>query len=275
MEKVTSSDGTTIAFDRVGEGPPVVLVDGAFCARAFGPMPKLAPLLADRFTVIHYDRRARGDSGDEGPYAVEREVEDLDAVIRAAGGSAHVLGASSGGVLALEAAMAGLGIESLAMWEPPFVAVSDSGHRAPENYVERLTRTIAEERRGEAVKFYLTQVMGAPRVMYYAMRVMPWWTKMKAVAPSLPYDAEVMGDFLPPGGGRLASFAVPTLVLGGGKSPAALREAARSATAAIPGARLRMLEGQTHNVSVKALAPALAEFFEARNGSRLGTPSNA
>jgi len=162
MNTLTSSDGTTIAFDRVGEGPPVILVDGAFCSRAFGPMPKLALLLADSFTVIHYDRRGRGDSGDEKPYAVEREIEDLDALIREAGGSAHVLGMSSGAVLALEAAASGLGIASLALWEPPFVAVSDSGHRAPEDSVARLTRMIADDRRGEAVRFYLTQVMGAP-----------------------------------------------------------------------------------------------------------------
>lgn len=273
MEKVTSGDGTAIAFDRSGDGPPVILVDGAFCSRAFGPMPKLAPLLAERFTVINYDRRGRGDSGDAVTYAVEREIEDLDALIREAGGSAHVLGISSGAVLALEAAVSGLGITSLAMYEPPFVAVSDSGHRAPEDSVARLTQMIADDRPGEAVKFYLTQVMGAPRIMYYGMRVMPWWPKMKAVAPSLPYDAEVMGDFLPPGE-RLASFAVPTLVLGGEKSPAALREAARAAADAVPDATFRVLEGQGHNVSTKALAPVLAEFFAARNGSRPGTPSN-
>ena len=273
MEKVTSGDGTAIAFDRSGDGPPVILVDGAFCSRAFGPMPKLAPLLAERFTVINYDRRGRGDSGDAVTYAVEREIEDLDALIREAGGSAHVLGISSGAVLALEAAVSGLGITSLAMYEPPFVAVSDSGHRAPGDSVARLTQMIADDRPGEAVKFYLTQVMGAPRIMYYGMRVMPWWPKMKAVAPSLPYDAEVMGDFLPPGE-RLASFAVPTLVLCGEKSPAALREAARAAADAVPDATFRVLEGQGHNVSTKALAPVLAEFFAARNGSRPGTPSN-
>lgn len=271
MQTVTSKDGTTIAYDRVGEGPPVILVDGAFCSRAFGPMPKLAPLLADRFTVIHYDRRGRGDSGDAKPYAVEREIEDIGALIQEIGGPAHVFGASSGAALALGAAAGDLGIVSLAMYEPPFVAVSDSGHRAPPDSVARLTRMIAEDRRGEAVKFYLTQVIGAPRIMYYGMRLTPVWPKMKAVAPSLPHDAEVMGDFLPPSG-RLGSYAVPTLVIGGGKSPAELREAARAAANAIPGSRLRTLEGQTHNVSVKALAPVLTEFFAARNGSQRVTP---
>ena len=267
MEKVTSSDGTTIAFDRSGEGPPVILVDGAFCSRSFGPMPKLAPLLASDFTAIYYDRRGRGDSGDKKPYAVEREIEDLDALIREAGGSAHVLGISSGAVLALEAAASGLGITSLALYEPPFVAVSASGHRAPADSAAQLTQMIADDRRGEAVKFYLTQFMGAPRIFYYGMRVTPVWPKMKAVAPSLPYDAEIMGDFLPPSE-RLASLTVPTLVLGGEKSPAALHEAARAAADAIPGARCRMLEGQSHNVSVKVLAPVLVDYFKSQNGIR-------
>lgn len=270
MDTVTSHDGAIIAYDRSGDGPAIILVDGAFCSRAFGPMPKLSPLLAGAFTVIHYDRRGRGDSGDTKPYAVDREIEDLDAVIRAAGGSAHVFGISSGAVLALRAAASGLPITKLALYEPPFVAVSDSGHRVPADSVAQLTRMIADGQRGEAVKFYLTQFMGAPRVMYYGMRLTPIWPKMKAVAPSLPHDAAVMGDFLPPSE-RLASFAVPTLVLGGQRSPAALREAVRAAADAVPGARRRMLEGQTHNVSVKALAPVLAEFFTGPIGARMET----
>lgn len=146
MHTVTSRDGTAIAFDRSGEGPAVILVDGAFCSRAFGPAPKLAPLLAGDFTVIAYDRRGRGDSGDTKPYAVEREIEDLDVLIQEARGSAHVVGFSSGAVLALKAA-SGLGITKLALWEPPFVAVSESGHRAPADSVARLTGMIADDRR--------------------------------------------------------------------------------------------------------------------------------
>lgn len=262
MHTVTSRDGTAIAYDRLGDGQPVILVDGAFCSRAFGPMPKLVPLLARDFTVLAYDRRGRGDSGDTQPYAVDREVEDLNVLIREVGGSAHVLGISSGAVLALRAAARGLGIARLALYEPPFVAVSDAGHRAPADAVAQLTRLIAAGRRGAAVKFYLTQFMGAPRVMYYGRRVTPIWPKMRAVAPSLPYDAAVMGDFLPPRG-ELGHVAVPTLVLGGAKSPPALREAARATADAIPGARCRQLPGQTHNVSANALAPALAAFFAA------------
>ena len=262
MHTVPSRDGTAIAYDRMGYCQPVILVAGAFCSRAFGPMPKLAPLLARDFAVLAYDRRGRGDSGDTPPYAVDREVDDLDALIRAVGGSAHVLGISSGAVLALRAAARGLGIARLALYEPPFVAVSAASHRAPADSVAQLTRLIAEGQRGAAVKFYLTEVMGAPRVMYYGMRLTPIWPKMTAVAPSLPYDAAIMGDFLPPRG-ELGGYAVPTLVLGGAKSPVALREAARAAADAIPGAACRLLPGQTHNVDVKVLAPALAEFFAA------------
>ena len=260
MDTALSRDGTSIVYDRVGSGPAVILVDGAFCSRAFGPMPKLAPLLASDFTVISYDRRGRGDSGDTQPDAVEREIEDLDALIRAAGGAAHVLGISSGAVLALKAAARGLGIMNLALYEPPFVAVSEAGHRAPPDSVAQLTRMIATGRRGEAVKFYLTQVMGAPRILYYGMRIMPLWRKMKAVAPSLPYDAAIMGDFVPPQE-QLASVSVPTLVIGGAKSPAALRAAVQATADAVPGARRRMLKGQTHNVAVHTLAPVLTEFF--------------
>src|SRR5438128_12073062 len=104
MNSVHSSDGTTIAFDQSGEGPPIILVDGAFCYRTFGPMPKLAPLLAPHFTVFSYNRRGRGDSGDTKPYAVEREIEDLAALLKEAGGSAYVFGTSSGAALALKAA---------------------------------------------------------------------------------------------------------------------------------------------------------------------------
>jgi len=147
MEKVISKDGTTIAFERSGAGPAVILVDGALCSRAFGPMPKLAPLLARQFTVFMYDRRGRGDSGDTRPYAKEREVEDIEALIQAAGGSAFVLGLSSGAALALEAAARGLGIKKLVVYEPPFM-IDDAAHHAAAGHEGRLRRMIAEGRRG-------------------------------------------------------------------------------------------------------------------------------
>ena len=259
MGTVHSKDGTAIAFDRVGSGEPVILVDGALCSRSFGPLPKLAPLLAPHFTVFHYDRRGRNGSGDTPPYAVEREVEDLEALIAEAGGSASVFGISSGAALALEAAARGANIKRLALYEPPFVAVS-SARSVPSDSAAQLSRLIALGRRGDAVKFFLVDMVGMPAIFAYIMRVLPVWPKLKGVAHTLPYDAAVLGDFSLPKE-RAASVAVPTLVIGGEKSPVELRSAVSALAEIVPRAKLRMLKGQTHNVSVKVLAPVLVEFF--------------
>lgn len=270
MNKVSSKDGTAIAYDRTGRGPAVVIVGGAMSYRSFPGFVKLADLLADDFTLINYDRRGRGDSGDTKPYAVEREVEDLEAVIGTAGGSAHVWGMSSGGALALAAAAAGLAIEKLALWEPPFVA-DQGGRRPPADHGVRLKEMIATGRRDDAVRFFLRN-MGVPAVMVAVMRWMPFWSRFRAVANTLPYDAAVMGDYSLPAE-RIASVAVPTLVIGGEKSDERLRHAVRATADALPNGRHRMLEGQNHNVSMEALAPVLAEYFKASDGTRTGTPS--
>ena len=259
MSKVHSKDGTAIAFDKLGSGEPVILVDGALCSRSFGPLPKLAPLLAPHFTVFHYDRRGRNESGDTPPYAVEREVEDLEALIAQAGGSACVFGISSGAALALAAAARGAKIKKLALYEPPFVAVS-SARTVPSDSAAQLSRLIAAGRRGDAVKFFLVDMVGMPAIFAYIMRVLPVWPKLKAVAHTLPYDAAVLGDFSLPKE-RAASVAVPTLAIGGEKSPVELRSAVSAVAETVPRVKLRMLKGQTHNVSVKVLAPVLVEFF--------------
>jgi pimeloyl-ACP methyl ester carboxylesterase len=261
VSQVRSRDGTTIGFDRLGggAGPPVILVDGAFCSRAFGPMPKLAPLLARDFTVFMYDRRGRGASGDTAPYAVEREVDDLDALIREAGGAACVYGVSSGAALALEAAASGLSITKLALYEAPFM-VGTPAHRPPANHHAQLVQLIAEGRRGDAVRFYMKDVIGMPGWLVTVFRFLPMWSKLKAIAPTLVYDSGVMGDFSLPTR-RAASLARPTLVISGAKSMPVLREAAQRLAEVIPGAQLRTLPGQTHNVAAAALAPALKEFF--------------
>jgi pimeloyl-ACP methyl ester carboxylesterase len=261
MSKVLSKDGTAIAFDKVGHGQPIILVDGALCSRSFGPMPKLAQLLAPHFTVFHYDRRGRGESGDNAPYAIQREVEDMEALIQEAGGSASVFGTSSGAALALAAAASKANIKRLALYEPPFVA-GFSRRTAPPDSEAQLTRLIAQGRRGDAVKFFLVDMVGLPAIFTYIMRVLPVWPKLKAVAHTLPYDAAVLGDFSVPRD-RAASVAVPTFVIWGGKSPVELRSAASAVADAVPGAKRRMLKGQTHNVSVKVLAPVLVEFFAA------------
>lgn len=259
MSTILSKDGTVIAFDELGNGEPIILVDGALCSRAFGPLPKLAQLLAPHFTVFHYDRRGRNESGDTPPYAVEREVEDIEALIAKSGGSASVFGTSSGAALALAAAARGASIKKLALYEPPFVA-GRSARTAPPDSEAQLKRLIAAGRRGDAVKFFMVDMVGMPAIFAYILRVLPIWPKLKAVAHTLPYDAAVLGDFSLPKE-RAASVAVPTLVIGGEKSPVELRSAVSAVAEAVPRAKLRMLKGQTHNVSVKVLAPVLVEFF--------------
>ena len=262
MNTVRSQDGTTIAFDRVGTGPALILVDGALCHRKFGPSAALAKQLADRFTVFTYDRRGRGESGDTQPYSVEREVEDLNALIAAAGGSAYVLGVSSGAALALEAANRRLPITKLAMYESPFIV---DGTRTPigEEYLPQLKQMIGEGRRGDAVRHFMNAVQ-VPRVFILMMRLMPSWKKLTAVAPTLVYDITIVeryqrGNALP--SDRWSSVQAPTLVMDGGKSPAWMRNAQRAIAGVVPGAKTLTLAGQTHMVSAKALAPAVKEFF--------------
>ena len=267
METVISKDGTAIAFERSGAGPAVILVDGALCSRAFGPMPKLAPLLARRFTVFMYDRRGRGDSGDTRPYAREREVEDIEALIRAAGGSAFVLGLSSGAALGLQAAASGLPIKKLAVYEPPFM-IDDAAHHAAAGHEEQLKRMIAEGRRGAAVKYFMRKMVGIPAPFVLLMRLMIGvWRKLEAVAHTLPYDAAVMGDFSLPAA-RFASITTPTLAIHGGKTDARLQKAVRAVAKAVPGAQLRTLKGQTHNVKPEVFSTVVVEFFAGEHALR-------
>jgi pimeloyl-ACP methyl ester carboxylesterase len=264
MKTVRSKDGTTIAYDQAGDGPPVVLVDGALNSRAFGLNGPLAAILAGKFTVFTYDRRGRGDSGDTQPYAVRREIEDLAAVIDAAGGSAYVYGISSGAALALETACAvPARVDRLAMYEAPFV-IDDSRPPVPADSIRHLTGLLARNRRGEAVRYFMREDVRVPAVFLALMPLMPAWGKLKAAAHTLPYDLTIMdggqqGQPLAPG--RWASLTVPTLVIAGGKSPDWLRNAQRALASTLPGASHRTLDGQTHIVKPKALAPVLAEFF--------------
>jgi len=266
MSQVRSKDGTVIAYERSGSGPALILVDGALCSRAFGPSPQLAPLLAQHFTVYAYDRRGRGQSGDTHPYSPAREVEDIAALVEVAGGSAFLLGLSSGGALALEAAASGLRINRVAAYEPPYV--DDSGQRGGAAHEAQLQRLVAEGNRGGAVKYFMKDMVGAPAPMVVMMRLMPWiWRKLEAVAHTLPYDAAVMTGFRVPRA-RLASIAVPALVMNGTKSDSRLREAAQTIVKAVPTARHRELAGQTHNVKPGVLTPAVVDFFTAPTAAR-------
>src|SRR5215203_2074658 len=264
MKTATSRDGTGISYDQLGGGPTVVLVGGAMNTRSFGPNGSLAELLTERFTVINYDRRGRGDSGDTAPYSVEREIEDLDALIEKAGGSAHVFGISSGAALALEAANRGLAIEKLALYEVPFI-VDDSRAPVPDDYLQRLEGMVASDRRGDAIRLFMRQGVGLPAVFVAMMRIMPAWSKLKAVAPTVIYDANIVDDYQkgrPLPSDRWTSVTMPTLVAVGGKSPDWMRNAMRALAEVLSNARHSTLEGQTHIVKPQALAPVLVEFFE-------------
>jgi pimeloyl-ACP methyl ester carboxylesterase len=260
MKTVTSKDGTIIAYDQSGSGFPLILVDGALCSRDFGPMPKLAKLLASNFTVIHYDRRGRNQSGDTKPYAVEREIEDIEALINDAGGSSFVVGFSSGAALALAAAASGLSIPKLALYEPPFM-VDDQGHHPPDDSLEQLKTMVAEDRRGAAVKFFIRDMVGVPAFGVFIMQLMPMFKKLKAVAHTLPYDVTIMGDFSLPEK-KAASVKIPTLISGGEKSSVSLQHAVKRLSEIMPNNQLTILKGQTHNVSAKVIAPVLTEFFK-------------
>ncbi len=267
MQHITSKDGTIIAFDRVGQGPALILVAGAIATRAAAA--GLSAALAPHFTVFAYDRRGRGESGDTAPYAALREVEDIEALIDGVGGSVFVFGHSTGAVLALEAArLLPPTITKLAVYEPPFL-IDDSRPPAPEDYVPHLSELISSGRRGEAVAYFMKGV-GTPAELMAQMRQSPMWPGVEAVAHTVVYDAIMMGDTLrgdPLSLSKWASVTVPTLVMDGtvffghAESHGFLRHGAQELARILPHAQRRTLEGQDHGPTDDVLASALKEFF--------------
>lgn len=251
MAAVTSQDGTRIAYDRVGGGDPVILVDGALCYRAQGPSAPLAKRLGERFTVYTYDRRGRGESGDTDPYAVAHEVEDIEALIAAAGGSAHLYGVSSGGALALEAANRLPGVRSLALYEVPFVVDDSRKNAVPADFNEHMSALIDADRRADALRYFLATGVEVPRPFVAMMRFMPAWSKLVAIAHTLRYDLSILGDGFATGdplpSDRWTTVTAPTVVIEGTKSPNWMRNS-QQALAALLGAEHRTLDGQTHMV---------------------------
>ncbi|MFG1639970.1 alpha/beta fold hydrolase [Amycolatopsis sp. NPDC049252] len=263
MSTTVSADGTTIAYTRAGTGPALVLVDGAMCYRGSSPNDDLAKELAAHFTVYTYDRRGRGESTDTAPYTVEREVEDLDALVKEAGGSALLFGISSGAALALEAVDRGLPVTKLALYEPPFI-LDRTRKPVKADYATRLDAAVAAGERGKAVKMFMTEGVGLGGVTVALMRIMPFWSKLKRVAHTIPYDTAVVGDHqsgnpLPPA--AWPEVKIPTLAVDGGKSPEWMRNGVASLAKALPSARYETLPGQTHIVKAAALAPVLTTFF--------------
>ena len=255
LGEVRSKDGTAIAFERSGEGPPVVLVVGAFNDRATGAA------LQERFTVFNYDRRGRGDSGDTPPYAVEREVEDLEALIEEAGGSASVFGYSSGAVLALRAARK-LAIIRLALYDPPVSADGGAG-RLREDLAARVAGLVEEGRRGDAVELFQTEAVNLPAEVVAQIRRAPFWPALEAMAHTLVYESEILGNGSLPTE-LAASVEAPTLIIVGGESHPYLREKAPVLADVMPVARARVLEDQGHDLVPRVLAPVLEEFLADR-----------
>jgi len=251
---VTSADGTTISYDRVGNGPPVILVLGAFNERAAGA--PLAAHLAGTFTVLNYDRRGRGASNDTLPYAVDREIDDLEALIGAAGPSASVFGYSSGAVLALRAAARGLPITKLALYDPPFQIRGAS----PDQWTDlarQIEDLVSVGRRGDAVELFQTKGVGIPPEVVAQLRHAPFWPALEAIAHTLAYDSLILA--CPPE--LLGSVSMPTLVIHGGASPDPIREAARAVADGLPLAQLHTLPGQTHDLVPDVLGPHLEQFY--------------
>jgi pimeloyl-ACP methyl ester carboxylesterase len=254
MEKVQSADGTEIAFERSGQGPPLVLVKGAFNDRTSSA--DLAGQLGADFTVYVFDRRGRGDSDQGGAYAIEREVEDLAAVLdaaalRAAGAPAAVYGHSSGACLAAEAAAAGVPMRALALYEPPY------GTGASPEFAAELAALAAAGQASEAAERFL-RITGVPPQALEQMKQAPYWPRMTSFAGTLPYDVTLASRPVPAG---LASAGFPVLALAGGASPDWAGAAAQAIAATTPAGRSRVLADQTHNAAPGVLAPVLAEFF--------------
>ena len=254
MDHVKSQDGTPIAYQTSGAGPVLVLVVGAFCDRT--STADLTPLLAPEFTVVEYDRRGRGDSGEGEGDDPALEVADLAAVIEAVGGSAAVYGHSSGGALALEAAAAGLPVSRLAVYEPPYDADPDGTAPALREAVHE--RLAAGDPDGAATRFL--EATGMPPQALAGLRSSPWWPRMTALAPALVHDLALVGSARVPAE-RFAAIGCPTLVLSGGPDPASSSPSGTAVADAVPGARYQVVAGQTHAVEAAAVAPVLLDWF--------------
>jgi pimeloyl-ACP methyl ester carboxylesterase len=258
---VSSRDGTRIAYDKVGSGPTLLVVNGALGFRDTFFAKQVTTALAQHFTVIDYDRRGRGESDDQRPYSVDREIEDIDALVRqAAGGPCYVFAQSSGAALALRAAAAGVPMKVLVAYEPPYM-VGNPKDRPAADYREHVTDLIANGRRDEALSYFMRTV-GVPGFLVRLMRLFPFWKQMRSAAHTLPYDAEVMGgDFELPTQ-VLASIEVPIVAAAGEKTTPTLKRAVQAVAATVPNAQHRVAPKMSHAIKATVLAPILREWLE-------------
>jgi pimeloyl-ACP methyl ester carboxylesterase len=263
MQTVTSKDGTTIAYDKSGHGPALIVVTGAMGSRTDPHSAAFAQLLSSDLTVINYDRRGRGDSTDTKPSSIQKEIEDIGALIDAVGGTAYLYGISSGGALALEASAALKDkVTKLAVYEVPYDE-SEDGIKAWHEYTAKLTDAIANNKPGDAVTLFM-KFVGVPDEMLAGMRQSPYWQGMEAVAPSLRYDAAALGESRLVPRDRIKNITAQTLVLDGSESLTLMpfmNIAAKEITASLPNAEHKTIEGQSHDVDMKVLAPILKDFY--------------
>jgi pimeloyl-ACP methyl ester carboxylesterase len=258
MKTIQSKDGTILSYDVYGSGPALIYITGAICFRNFSPVVKDAKTFASEFTVYNYDRRGRGDSTDTKPYTVEREVEDIEAMIDAAGGKAFLYGHSSGAVLALEAALhLPNKVIKATLYDPSYTSASEkSGYSLVRQEVMAL---LHQKKNAQALKRFLIGI-GMPKAFVFFLPLMPGWRTMKALAPTLEYDMFMTRDTPPVD--RAAEVKIPMHIIYGEKSPSSIHEAAKDLAKAIPNSQLSMMTGQDHMVSAKALLPLLASFFK-------------
>jgi pimeloyl-ACP methyl ester carboxylesterase len=265
MSTVKSADGTTIAFDVYGEGRPLIMVDGATAHRAVNPSnAEVAKLLSDEFRVYVYDRRGRGESGDTAPYAIQREIEDLGALIEDAGQPTLLFAWSSGSLLALDAAAAGLPIAGLALFEPP-VVVDDARPPLPSDYVEQLDAFVAAGRRDQAAELFMTAAAGIPPEFVAGMKQSPFWAPVEEIAHTIAYDGRIMGSTMsgnPLPTDRWSTITVPVLVLHGNATAPWLTTGAQAMTTHLPTATLTPIPGENHSAEPAVLAPTLRAFAQ-------------
>ncbi len=267
MDKVHSKDGTSIAYDRFGQGPALIMVNGALASRSavtssFSSSSDAG--LSQNFTVFAFDRRGRGESGDTPPYAVEREVEDIDAIISESGGPAYVYGHSSGAILALEAARQLPGrITRLALYEPPFI-IDDSRPPVPADYIQHLLELARQDHRNEILTYFMTQALRVSPEELVHMQNSPMWAAFKKMAHTVVYDSIISADVMqgrPEPLDRWASVKIPTLVMDGGDSPAFMHHGAETLTGILPNAKHRRFPGQSYGAAKEVLVPELIKFF--------------
>jgi pimeloyl-ACP methyl ester carboxylesterase len=253
MRTAQSSDGTAIAYETAGDGPPLIVITGAFCDRHTSD--RLASLLAPHFMVVTYDRRGRGDSGDSPRYAIEREVEDVASLIGDLGGFVNLYGHSSGAIIALEAAIAGLAVNRLVVYEPPYAGVPG----VTDDLIDRVRVAVREGRRGDAAKLFLVEAVGLPQEVAGEIAHSPDWSGMQAIAHTLPYDLALAQGAVPVE--RLATIGVATLSAFGSTTSDFLRRSTEAVASAIPDAELLTLEGVGHGAPADVVAAMLVDFL--------------